>query len=81
VATQHYYLLMDTRSTEMLKVRLTPKEMAEFADIAKAEGMTMSDLVRIRVINSKRPLRKPRTVPKRARRARVEVARRRRVAI
>jgi hypothetical protein len=50
---------MDTRSTEMLKVRLTPKELAEFADIAKAEGITMSDLVRIRVINSKRPLRKP----------------------
>jgi antitoxin component of RelBE/YafQ-DinJ toxin-antitoxin module len=63
-------------SKELLTVRLTPKEMAEFADIAKAEGMTMSDLVRIRVINSKRPLRKPR-----ARRARAKVARRRRVAI
>jgi antitoxin component of RelBE/YafQ-DinJ toxin-antitoxin module len=63
-------------SKELLTVRLTPKEMAEFADIAKAEGMTMSDLVRIRVINSKRPLRKPR-----ARRKRAKVARRRRVAI
>jgi hypothetical protein len=68
-------------SKELLTVRLTPKEMAEFADIAKAEGMTMSDLVRIRVINSKRPLRKPPTVTKRARRARAKVARRRRVAI
>jgi hypothetical protein len=69
-------------SKELLTVRLTPKEMAEFADIAKAEGMTMSDLVRIRVINSKRPLRKPRRVvkPKRvAKRARRDI--RRRVAI
>jgi hypothetical protein len=73
---------MDTRSTEMLKVRLTPKELAEFADIANAEGMTMSDLVRVRVINSKRPLRKPKRVvkPKRvAKRARRAI--RRRVAI